>query len=119
MAEDEVGAVTTSRCGGVRELPSGTTIVTLRVTMPRAGTPMTRGSSQRSDWVDCVASEARQRRRVVGWRVGDLVEVHGSSRRRVHRGGPVPAMHLEVEVLTGRMLARGARDPGPADDGRG
>ena len=38
-----------------RSLPSGTTIVTLRLSVPREVTPMTDGSRQTADWVDCAA----------------------------------------------------------------
>ncbi len=96
-----------------RELPSGTSIVTLRVSVTRASTPMTKGSKQGSDWVDCVAWGSRQRRRVVGWRLGDLVEVEGALRRRFYRGGTGTAMRLEVEVLGGRLITRADRRPPP------
>ena len=118
MGRDDVGAVNevtlrgrVSTAPAARELPSGTTIVTLRVTVARAETPMTKGSKQQSDWVDCVAWGAQPRRRVVGWRAGDLVEVKGALRRRVHRGGAGVTMHLEVEVLDGCMVSRAAREP--------
>jgi len=90
----------------LRALPSGTTIVTLRVAVPRSPTPMTKGSKQGSDWVDCVAWGSRSRRRVSTWRVGDVVEIHGALRRRFFRGGAGTAMRLEVEVLGGRMVKR-------------
>jgi single-strand DNA-binding protein len=90
----------------VRELPSGACIVTLRITVPRSPSPMTKGSKQPSDWVDCVAWGARQRRRVGTWRAGDLVEVDGALRRRCYRGGDGTAMRLEVEVLAARIVKR-------------
>ncbi len=90
----------------LRELPSGTRIVTLRVSVARDPSPMTRGSKQTPDWVDCVAWGSRQRRRVAGWRVGDVVEVEGALRRRFYRGGAGTAMRLEVEVLGGRLRSR-------------
>ena len=93
----------------LRQLPSGTSIVTLRISVARAETPMTKGSKQGADWVDCTAWGAQQRRRVSTWRAGDLVEVRGALRRRVTRGGSAPAMRLEVEVLTGRLVARADR----------
>jgi single-strand DNA-binding protein len=97
-----------------RELPSGTCIVTLRVSVPRAPSPMTKGSKQTSDWVDCVAWGARQRRSVATWRVGDVVEVEGAFRRRFYRAGGGTAMRLEVEVLAGRVVRRADRRPGTA-----
>ena len=91
-----------------RELPSGTAIVALRVSVPRSSTPMATGSKQGSDWVDCVAWGAKQRRQVAGWRAGDIVEVRGALRRRFYRGGAATAMRLEVEVLGGRRVKRAA-----------
>jgi len=95
-----------STAPGVRELPSGTCIVALRISVARTPSPMTKGSKQGSDWVDCVAWGARQRRRVCTWRLGDVVEVRGALRRRFYRGGAGTAMRLEVEVLDGRMVRR-------------
>ena len=89
-----------------RELPSGTSIVTLRLSVPRETSPMTEGSRQTADWVDCAAWGRKARRTVSGWRAGDLVEVEGALRRRFYRGGAGTATRLEVEVLSGRVLAR-------------
>ena len=91
-----------------RDLPSGTSIVMVRLSVPRDPTPMTRGSRQTSDWVDCTAWGAKTRRTVSGWRVGDVVEVEGALRRRFYRGGESPSTRLDVEVLAGRMVARAA-----------
>ena len=85
-----------------RSLPSGTTIVTLRLSVPRETTPMTEGSRQTADWVDCSAWGRKVRRTASGWRAGDLVEVEGALRRRFYRGGTGTATRLEVEVLSGR-----------------
>jgi len=96
-----------------RELPSGTTIVTLRLSIPRDRSPMTEGSRQTADWVDCVAWGAKVRRSVSGWRVGDEVELEGSLRRRFYRGEGGTATRLEIEVLGGRVVARAeGRDAG-------
>ncbi len=95
-----------------RELPSGAVITTFRVSVPRARTPMTAGSSQVSDWLDCVAWSARSRRSVGGWRVGDQVEVSGALRRRFYRAGEGSSTRLEVEVLG----ARRARSRDRPDD---
>ena len=106
-----------SRGPELRELPSGACIATVRISVTRSPSPMTKGSKQGSDWVDCVAWGARQRRRVHAWRVGDVVEVDGALRRRFYRGGGGTAMPLEVEVLAARMVrradrrARGTADP--------
>ena len=91
-----------------RELPSGAVILTLRVSVRREPTPMTQGSKQQSDWVDCSVWAARMRRAVARWREGDTVEVEGALRRRFYRGGDGTATRLEVEVLSGRLVSRAA-----------
>jgi single-strand DNA-binding protein len=85
-----------------RELPSGVVITTFRVTVPRARTAMTSGSSQVSDWVDCVAWSGRTRRNVAAWLVDDQVEVGGALRRRFFRAGDGSSTRLELEVLSAR-----------------
>ncbi len=89
-----------------RVLPSGTPIVTLRVSVGREPTPMTNGSRQGSDWVDCTAWGARARRAALRWRAGDVVELEGCLRRRFQRGAGGTSTRLEVEVLTGRLVTR-------------
>lgn len=89
-----------------RALPSGTTIVTLRISMARTPSPMGAGSRQTSDWVDCVAWGGRSRRLTSRWRTGDVVEVEGALRRRFYRGDVGTATRLEVEVLSGRVVSR-------------
>jgi single-strand DNA-binding protein len=89
-----------------RALPSGDVIVTFRVSVPRQDTPMSRGSKQTSDWVDCVALGARCRRTVSTWQVGDEVTLDGALRRRFYRTGAGAATRLEVEVLKARRVAR-------------
>ena len=85
-----------------RELPSGLVISTFRVSVPRARTAMTTGSTQTSDWVDCTAWSARSRRSVASWEVGDRVELTGSLRRRFYRSGEGASTRLEVEVTSAR-----------------
>jgi single-strand DNA-binding protein len=89
-----------------RELPSGTTISTVRLSVAREPTPMTTGSRQSHDWVDCAAWGGRARRTVAGWRAGDVVEVEGALRRRFYRGGGATSTRLEVEVLSARTVTR-------------
>ena len=100
-----------------RELPSGSPIVSFRLVIPRATTVMTRGSSQRSDWVDCTAWSAAARRRASGWKVGDTVVVVGALRRRHYRAGEVSGSRVEIEMLGGRMVAR-AEEPASRAGGR-
>ncbi len=85
-----------------RELSSGALIVTFRISVARASTPMTTGSRQAGDWVDCSAWTARTRRVVGGWAEGDHVEVSGALRRRFFRVGSGPSTRVEVEVLGAR-----------------
>ena len=89
-----------------RELPSGTSIVTLRLSVLREASPMTEGSRQTADWVDCSAGGRKVRRTASGWRAGDLVEVEGALRRRFYRSGAGTATRLEVELLSGRVVTR-------------
>lgn len=89
-----------------RALPSGASIVTLRLSVPRDTSPMTEGSRQTADWVDCAAWGRRVRRTVSGWRAGDVVEVEGALRRRFYRGASGTATRLEVELLSGRLVSR-------------
>lgn len=95
-----------------RELPSGDRVVTFRLVMARDRTPMTAGSRQVSDWVDCGAWAGRVRRSVATWRVGDRVEVEGALRRRFFREGGGATSRLEVEVLGGRRVERARDRPG-------
>lgn len=83
-------------------LPSGDVLVRFRVSVPRAPTPLARGSRQRSDWVDCVSADGRCRRSARTWAVGDTVEVTGVLRRRFLRDGAGAGpggSRLEVEAL--------------------
>ena len=89
-----------------RVLPSGTLIVTFRVSVAREASPMTNGSKQSSDWVDCTAWGAKARRAALRWRAGDVVEVEGALRRRFQRGDAGTSTRLEVEVLSGRLVTR-------------
>ncbi len=108
------GSNSVSLCGRVsadpvtRELPSGDTIVTLRLVMTRQPSPMADKSRQASDWVDCVAWGSRAKRTVGGWRTGDLVEVDGALRRRFFRAAGATTTRVEVEVLAGRLVLRGS-----------
>lgn len=89
-----------------RELPSGTSIVTLRLSVARESSPMTKGSRQTFDWVDCSVWGAKIRRTASRWREGDVVEIEGALRRRFYRGASGTATRLEVEVLSGRLVSR-------------
>lgn len=89
-----------------RMLPSGAVIVGFRVVIAREATVMTRGSRQKSDWVDGTAWSSPTRRKSATWRSGDVVEVEGSLRRRHYRAGEASGSRVEIEMLGGRRLER-------------
>lgn len=90
----------------VRELPSGDPLVTFRLSVPRQATRRRVGSRGTSDWFDCAVWGARVRRSVTRWTTGDRVILTGTLRRRHFRVGGALQTRVEVEVLTGRRLAR-------------
>jgi single-strand DNA-binding protein len=90
----------------VRELPSGTVLVSFRVVLARERTPMTASSKQSSDWVECTAWGARVRKQAQSWRDGDQVEVRGALRRRFFRVAAQTRSSVEVEMLGGRLVRR-------------
>jgi single-strand DNA-binding protein len=90
----------------VRELPSGTTLVSFRLVLARERTPMTASSKVVSDWVECSAWGARVRKQAAGWHDGDQVEVRGALRRRYYRAGDQSRSSVEVEMLGGRLVRR-------------
>ncbi len=91
-----------------RILPSGAAIVSFRVVVAREATVMTRGSRQKSDWVDCAAWSSPARRKSAVWRSGDVVEVEGALRRRHYRAGDTSGSRVEIEMLGGRRIQRAA-----------
>jgi single-strand DNA-binding protein len=90
----------------VRDLPSGTALVSFRLVLARERTPMTASSKAVSDWVECTAWGARVRKQANGWHDGDHVEVRGSLRRRYYRAGDQSRTSVEVEMLSGRLVRR-------------
>jgi single-strand DNA-binding protein len=95
-----------------RELPSGDEIVTFRLSVPRAGDGPSGGAGSQgragSDWVDCVAWGARERRAVRAWAAGDRVLVTGTLRRRFYGAGAEKGTRLEVAVTRVRRTVRAA-----------
>lgn len=89
-----------------RELPSGSVVVGIRLSVPREASPMTTGSRQTVDWVDCSAWGAKQRRAASRWCEGDVVEIDGALRRRSSRGAGGFSTRIEVEILRGRVVRR-------------
>jgi single-strand DNA-binding protein len=92
----------------LRELPSGTVLISFRLVVARERTPMTASSKQVSDWMECSAWGARVRKQAEGWRDGDRVEIRGALRRRHFRVGEQPRTSVEVEMLGGRLVRRAA-----------
>lgn len=90
-----------------RALPSGTSIVTLRLSIARETSPMTEGSRQTADWVDCAAWGRKVRRTVSRWRAGDVVEVEGAAAASL-----LPGRVRHGDPAGGRAALRAARGPG-------
>jgi single-strand DNA-binding protein len=88
-----------------RVLPSGDSVWTFRVVVPRAAGGRSR---QSVDALECAAWSARSRRSVSTWRAEDVVEVTGSLRRRFFRAGGAVASRVEVEMSSGRVIRRAA-----------
>lgn len=89
----------------VRELPSGDVVSTFRLVVPRPAGHHTR---QTVDALECAVWAARPRRSVGGWRVGDVVEVSGSLRRRFFQAGGAAVSRCEVEVTSAKVIRRAA-----------
>ncbi|GEP39376.1 hypothetical protein NPS01_30390 [Nocardioides psychrotolerans] len=87
-----------------RELPSGDTIWTFRVVVPRA--PAAVRPHQSVDALECVVWSGRLKRFVRTWHAGDVVEVSGQLRRRFYRAGGAAVSRVEVEVSSGRVIRR-------------
>ncbi|WP_241005099.1 single-stranded DNA-binding protein [Nocardioides sp. zg-1228] len=91
------------------ELPSGDSLVTFRVSVerpPATGRVSGSASGQRVDSIPCTAWTAVLRRRVVGWRPGDVVEVVGAVRCRFYQAGGATRSRVEVEASSGRIIRR-------------
>ena len=87
-----------------RVLPSGDVIVTARLVIRRPAGPAR--SRQPVDTLDCQAWSARNRRSLLSWQPGELVEVEGAVRRRFRRGPAGLSSRVEVEVASARRLSR-------------
>jgi single-strand DNA-binding protein len=90
-----------------RELPSGVVVVAARVVVERDPRQLT-SRMARIDAIDCVAWRQDCQDAMHTWERGDLVEISGSLRRRFRRGDPAPMSRYEVEIESGRLLARSA-----------
>lgn len=91
----------------VIELPSGDTLVTFRISVPRAPAgASSAGATQRVDSVPCAAWSARLRRSITTWRAGDLVEISGAVRCRFYQAGGATRSRVEVEATSARIMRR-------------
>jgi single-strand DNA-binding protein len=95
-----------SRAPEERVLPSGDSLWSFRVVVPRA--ERTSGSRHQVDAVDCCVWSGRVRRSVASWRADDIVEVSGAVRRRFFRTERGAASRFEIEVSAGRLIRRAA-----------
>lgn len=88
-----------------RVLPSGDSVWTFRVVVPRERP----GKSRQSvDAIECAAWSARARRSASSWSADDVVEVVGALHRRFFRAGGAVASRVEVEMTSGRVIRRAA-----------
>jgi single-strand DNA-binding protein len=92
-----------------RELPSGDVLLSFRLVVGRGPRGARRSASARTptvDTLDCAVWRADLQRRAARLGEGDVLEVHGSLRRRFWRSGAgTPASRSEVEVLRLRRVA--------------
>jgi len=102
-----VGRVTA--VGEARELPSGDTVHTLRVVVPREA--RRDGDRAGVDTIDVACWAAGVRRCAGRLDVDDHVEVEGALRRRFFRAGGGVASRYEVEARTLRRLKVPAATP--------
>lgn len=91
-------------------LPSGDSVVSVRLVVERARPPAGHGGRQQVDTLACAGWTLALRRTLLRWGPGDVVEVDGSLRRRFWRAEGVPQSRYEVELTGARRLAR-ARAP--------
>ena len=91
-------------------LPSGDSVVTVRLVVERPRPAAGRGRGQRVDTLACAGWVPMLRRTLMRWNPGDIVEVKGRLCRRFWRAEGVPQSRYEVELSSARRLAR-ARAP--------
>ena len=82
-----------------RELPSGDTVVQLRLVVPRSGSRVRVGGGGATvDTIDVACWTKALQRKAVRLKPGDLVTVRGALRRRFWRSPTGPASRYEVEA---------------------
>jgi single-strand DNA-binding protein len=87
-----------SGTGEERELPSGDTVVQLRVVVPRPLRAGANGGGARVDTIDVACWTARTRRSALRLADGATVEISGALRRRFFRAGAATVSRYEVEA---------------------
>lgn len=86
-----------------RTLPSGDSIVSFRLIVPRS-TAARKRSKQVVDTIECVAWTARARRSATARNAGETVEVEGALRRRFSRASGAPQSWVSVEIARCRLI---------------
>jgi len=82
-----------------RELPSGDTVVQLRLVVPRSGSRVRVGGGGATvDTIDVACWTKALQRKAIRLKPGDLVTVRGALRRRFWRSPSGPASRYEVEA---------------------
>lgn len=89
-------------------LPSGDTVVSLRLVVERPRLPAGHGRRQQVDTLACAGWTPALRRTLLRWGAGDVVDVDGALRRRFWRAEGVPQSRYEVELSGARRLAQGS-----------
>lgn len=88
-----------------RTLPSGDTLVTIRVIVRRS--PRARRRSRVPvDAFECVGWTQRVQRSMTRLRPDDVVEIDGELRRRFRRVAGAPVSTVEIELTSCRTLSR-------------
>ncbi|MFC3994531.1 single-stranded DNA-binding protein [Nocardiopsis sediminis] len=88
----------------VRELPSGDHLVTWRISITRP--PAERRPNQPADPITCVSFHESMQDATRGWRIGDIVQVSGSLRRRFWRTPGGSTSVIEVEARSVEWMGR-------------
>lgn len=90
-----------------RKLPSGDTVVQLRLVVPRSGSRGRVGAGGATvDTIDVACWTKALQRKAVRLKPGDFVTVHGALRRRFWRspGGPASRYEVEATALGRRVV---------------